>query len=551
MTYQHQQHTDPTPEAEHNPLVFMLHAKPGYAHIVTEKASTVLAKIPEAVLVGAEERGAIIEVPISQSMAERLADLRVPHMPPMVVDYEWHASFEPFQHQFRIGGMLSSHKRFFCLADAGTGKTVSVVWAYDYLRSIGRVKRMLVVAPLSLLEDTWAKEFRNAAPHVKTVVLHGDAAKRRKLAKAPHDVAVVNYDGVEIIYDELMANKYDIIAFDESTALKNINRRWKFNGALAKDAEWVWALTATPTSQAPTDAYGQCKLVLGEEFKYSEPAWKDATMRQLTKFKWVPKDEAAALVQHWMQPSIYIRKRDVLKDLPPVMRSRRRVAVSAEQNKMLKELRKDAMAMTAAGTMITAVHAAALNLKILQCASGSIYDEVGNVVEVDNTPRINELVEVIKETRSLEDKDDPKPNNKALVFCMFKHTVAAVVTALKAAGFDAVSVTGDTSAGRRATIFSTFQSSRNIDVIVAIPDVAAHGLTLTAASTTVWFTPITSAEKFTQACNRTDRPGQKYPMQLVELYGTEAEKLMYDRLDEREQHQKDVLSAYAEIVSFL
>jgi polyhydroxyalkanoate depolymerase len=137
----------------------MLHAKPGYAHIVTEKASTVLAKIPEAVLVGAEERGAIIEVPINQSMAERLADLRVPHMPPMVVDYDWHASFEPFQHQFRIGGMLSSHKRFFCLADAGTGKTVSVVWAYDYLRSIGRVKRMLVVAPLSghyatLLRDT-------------------------------------------------------------------------------------------------------------------------------------------------------------------------------------------------------------------------------------------------------------------------------------------------------------------------------------------------------------------------------------------------------------
>jgi len=88
-------------------------------------------------------------------------------------------------------------------------------------------------------------------------------------------------------------------------------------------------------------------------------------------------------------------------------------------------------------------------------------------------------------------------------------------------------------------------------VIVAIPDVAAHGLTLTAASTTVWFTPVASAEKFVQACNRTDRPGQKYPMQIVEFYGTDAEKVMYDRLDEREQHQKDVLSDYAEIVSFL
>ena len=531
--------------------VFLLNEKPGFMHIITEKADKVLQHIPGAVLVGASNDGPMIEVAVNQQYAEMLADLRAPHFPPMITEYDWQASFDPFPHQYKMAGLMSSHKRFFCLADPGTGKTVSVVWAFDYLKSIGRVKKILIVAPLSLLEDTWAKEFRNAMPHGNYVVLHGNAAKRKQLAKQPHDIAIINYDGVEIVYDELAANKYDLIVFDESTMLKNINRRWKFNAALAKHAEWVWALTGTPTAQAPTDAYGQCKLLLNESFTYSEGAWKDAVMRQLTKFKWVPKPEAAQIVQHWMQPSIYIRKRDVLKDLPPLTRNRRKVEVSPEQKKMLDTLRKDAMAVSASGSMITAVHAAALNLKLLQCASGSVYDETGGVVELDNTPRINELLAVVKETRQLEDFEDDRPNNKVLVLCMFKHTVASVLLALKAAGFDAVSVTGDTPIGQRNAIFSAFQNTRGTEVIVAIPDVLAHGLTLTAASTTVWFTPITSAEKFTQAANRTDRPGQKYPMQMVELYGTEAEKLLYNRLDEREQHQKDVLSAYDEIVSFL
>ncbi len=318
--------------------VFLLKNKPGFVHVITEKASSVLKAVPGATLVGVCEKGPIVEVAISQQFAEILADMRAPHFPPILTQYHWNASFSPFPHQYRMAGLMSTHKRFFCLADPGTGKTVSVVWAFDYLKSIGRIKKVLIVAPLSLLEDTWAKEFRNAMPHGKYVVLHGSAAKRKQLAKQPHDIAIINYDGVEIVYDELAANKYDLIVFDESTMLKNINRRWKFNAALAKHAEWVWALTGTPTAQAPTDAYGQCKLLMNEAFAYSEGAWKDAVMRQLTKFKWVPKPEAAQLVQHWMQPSIYIRKRDVLQDLPPLTRNRRKVEVSPEQKKMLDTL---------------------------------------------------------------------------------------------------------------------------------------------------------------------------------------------------------------------
>lgn len=364
-------------------------------------------------------------------------------------------------------------------------------------------------------------------------------------------MAIINYDGIEIVYDEIMANGYDVVVFDESTNIKNINRRWKFAYGVSHAAPWVWLLTATPTSQSPRDAYGQCKLLLKDDFKYSERGWREAVIEQQSKSRWTPKPEAVQLVQHWMQPAIYVRKRDVLKDLPPLTRQRRKVTVSSEQAKMMGKLRKEAMATASTGQVITAVHAAALNLKILQVASGSVYDDTGQVVELDNTPRVTELIDIIKVTRSLEDRSFGRPNNKVLVFCAFKHTVAKVLEAITAAGVKAVSVTGDTAAGRRATIFREFQEGWDLECIVAIPDVMAHGLTLTAATATVWFSPITSAEKFLQAANRTDRPGQHYPMTMYELYGTQAEKVMYDRLDAREAHLKDVLSAYNEIVSFL
>ena len=441
--------------------------------------------------------------------------------------------------------VLRRNGKIFCTGN--TGKTVCSVWAFDYLKRIGRAKRALIIAPLSLLEDTWLKEFKNAAPHLSCAVLYGTAAKRKKIAAMPHDVHIINYDGIEIVYDQLMANKYDVVVLDESTNIKNINRRWKFCNAVAKPAEWVWLLTGTPTAQSPTDAYGQCKLLLGEKFQYSEGGWKDATMQQMSKFRWVPKKESAQLVQHWMQPAIFIKKRDVMPDMPPIMKSRRRVELSPAQKTMLDDLKKAAMASTDHGATITAVHAAALNLKICQVSSGAVYDDNRDVVELDNTPRIAELVEVIRDTRARDD-NVLVANNKVLVFCMFKHTVATVVNALKANGIDAVAVTGDTSAGQRTAIFGAFQSSKQYEVIVAVPDVMAHGLTLTAASTTVWFTPHTRAELYQQANNRTDRPGQKYSMEIVELYGCQAEKVLYDRLDERGQHQQDVLAAYAELV---
>jgi superfamily II DNA or RNA helicase len=444
--------------------------------------------------------------------------------------------------------VLRRNDSIFCTGN--TGKTISVVWALDYLIRAGRIKRALVVAPLSLLEDTWQREFTNGAPHMTTAVLHGTAAKRKKLAAMGHQVHIINYDGIETVYDQLVANKYDVVVYDESTNIKNINRRWKFCRGVSADAAWVWMLTATPTAQSPTDAYGQCRMLLGTGFPYTQQAWKETTMRQATQFKWVSRPEATQKVNEWMQPAIYVRKRDVMQDLPAVMKYRRKVNLSSQQTQMLDELKRKASIALDDGGTVTAVHGAALAQKVCQIASGCVYDDNHAVVVLDNAPRLAELYNIVETTRA---RHDPScaPNNKVIVFCAFKHTVNVVAQALRDKGWDVAVVTGDTPSALRTQSFSAFQRTVTHDVLVATPDVAAHGLTLTAATTTVWFTPHTRAELYQQANNRTDRPGQKFPMEIHELYGSPAEKVLYDRLDDRASEMHMTLQAYKQLVHSL
>lgn len=532
-------------------MVELIGEPPTHQHITTVNAGAVLAALPEAELIGATDDGPIVRVPHTQRVCEVLASLSVPCLPPIVTDYGWRAElFIPFPHQFRIAGAMSINKRFYCLADPATGKTASSIWALDYLLKCNLIKRVLIVCPMSLMRTTWLKEFNNIAPDISVSVLHGDAAKRRRLAHGTETVHIINYDGVEIVSEILLANKYDLVIFDESTFVKNINRRWKFCNAIAEKAERAWALTGTPVAQAATDAYGQLRLISQQKFKHTYESWQNATMLKDGPFRWIPRKEAVQLIQDTMQPAIYVRKKDVLAFLPELTKSRREVEMTADQLRMLKELKKQARTLAEGGSQVTAVHGAALRLKLIQVASGAVYDDEHNVVELDAGPRIREVIDIINQARAMDDGTGP-PNNKVLVFCSFKHTAQVLTNALTKKKIRVAMVTGDTSSVNRERVFKYFNTTRDVEVIVAVPDVMAHGLTLTAASTTVWFTPHDSAEKFIQANNRMDRPGQQNPMEIIELYGCYAEEVMYNRLDERDETQKDILSAYSELVRAL
>lgn len=98
-------------------------------------------------------------------------------IPSILLNYEWTGKFPPFAHQKETAAFLSARQRAFCFNEQGTGKTASVIWAADYLMKIGKVKRVLVLCPLSIMRSAWEQDLRTFAKHRSCSVAHGDTAQ--------------------------------------------------------------------------------------------------------------------------------------------------------------------------------------------------------------------------------------------------------------------------------------------------------------------------------------------------------------------------------------
>jgi len=121
-----------------------------------------------------------------------------------------------------------SGKRAFCFNEQGTGKTASVIWTADYLMKQGKVKRVLVLCPLSIMKSAWQRDLFTFAMHRSCSVAHGAAPQRKKIIEAGAEFVIINFDGLAIVKDEIIAGGFDLIVVDEANAYKNVQtNRWK------------------------------------------------------------------------------------------------------------------------------------------------------------------------------------------------------------------------------------------------------------------------------------------------------------------------------------
>jgi len=442
-------------------------------------------------------------------------------------DYSWPGMFKPFDHQRDTSQFLVSNKRAFCFNEAGTGKTSSVVWAADYLMDLGLIKKVLIICPLSIMYSAWQSDIFKTAMHRKAAVAHGTTAKRKKVLDGDYEFVIINYDGVATVKEEIKKAGFDLIVIDEANAYKTTTTvRWRTLKLLLTPNTGLWMLTGTPASQSPVDAYGLAKLVNPDRVPKFFTAWRDKVMFPVSKFKWVPKPGAKDVVFNALQPAIRYTKAECL-DLPDVMYQYRDTTLTAQQQKYYSEL-KNEMFIKAAGEEVSAVNAAAKLSKLLQLSGGAIYTDSGEVLEFDVSPRFNVLGEVLDETI-----------NKVIMFVPFRHTIRLVSDHLKKGGHSVEVINGDVSAAERSNIFLRFQTSDNPRILVIQPQSASHGVTLTAADTIVFWSPVMSVETYMQCIARIDRVGQKNKMTVVHLVGSEVERRMYKMLENKiDLHEK-------------
>ena len=448
--------------------------------------------------------------------------------------YEWSGRYTPFHAQLEAAAFLSMNDRAFNLSELGTGKSLASLWAYDYLRSIGKRNKALVIAPLSTLERTWGDEIFTHFPHLNFAVLHGTRAKRLKLlAQDDVDIYIINHDGVQIIEPELeKRSDIDLVIIDEiAQCARNAGTdRWRainkvVNRHPVKRA--CWGMTGTPTPNAPTDAWAQCRLLVPDSVPPYFNRFKNQVMKQLTQFTWVPKHEATEHVHAVMQPAVRFT-RDECLDLPPIMFETREVALTKEQYRAYVDMVTKLKAEADDGE-ITAVNEAVKMSKLVQVACGVAYDEDGKEVTIPSQPRINEVKNIVNQAEG-----------KVIVFVPFVSSVNMVARELSKE-FTVEVIHGGVKKDERDRIFGAFQKSEAPKVLVAQPAAMSHGLTLTAASTIVWYSCVTSNEVFEQANGRINRPGQKMNNFIIMLEGTLVEKRIYSRLRSKQKMQGALL----------
>lgn len=448
--------------------------------------------------------------------------------------YDWPGE-PPFKAQRTTAALLSIELRAYVLSGLGTGKTRSVLYAFDFLRRQKLVKAAVVVAPLSTLNFTWRREVFGTFPHLRVVVLHGTAAQRRKRLLEPADIYVINHDGIKVIEEELAARKFDLWVFDELTAFRNDRAaRSRCAQRLSRDANRVWGLTGTPMPKEPTDTFGQMRLITPKTAPRSFMHFRISTMTQVNQFKWVPKLGSREHVYDLMQPAVRFSLEDCV-DMPPQVEINREVTLGAKTRKLYETMVKD-LAVLVGEHEITAMNAGVLRGKLMQIASGVVYDTKGDGVVVDDSDRFSILTELLDQT------DRP-----ALVFCPWRSLVEHVHAKLITAGYNTEMVYGGTPAKERDRIFSEVQRpNTSLQAIVAHPATMSHGLNLFGANMVIWFALMDNLETYLQANARIHRPGQTAAStRVAHLYGTRIENIVLSRLRSRRSMQDALLELFA------
>ena len=469
--------------------------------------------------------------------ARVLNNMQIKNIPsPIMGHYTWPGLHKPFDHQKTTSSFLTLNPRAFCLNEQGTGKTGSVIWAADYLMKIGRIKRVLVICPLSIMDSAWRADLFKFAMHRHVDIAYGSREKRVRIINSDAEFVIINYDGVEIVQEDIANGGFDLIVIDEANAYKNAQTtRWKTLNRIIKPDTWLWMLTGTPAAQSPVDAYGLAKLVSPKNVPKFYSAFKDMVMYKVSQFRWVNRPNAEKIVHEALQPAIRFTKEECL-DLPELIYVTREVELTPQQKKYYELLRKQ-LVVSAVGEQITAVNAAVGMSKLLQISCGAVYSDSGETLEFDIKNRYKVMREVLDETKQ-----------KALIFVPFKNTIEILSKKLQDDGFTVAIINGDVPAHKRAEIFKNFQDTPNPRILIIQPQAAAHGVTLTAADTVIWWGPTPSLETYAQANARAHRAGQRHPVTVVRLQGSNAEKHLYKMLDNRISDHVKLVELYKNLL---
>jgi SNF2 family DNA or RNA helicase len=406
----------------------------------------------------------------------------------------------------------------------GTGKTLTTIAAAGALYQAGKIKRVLIVAPLSIL-CVWEEEFENfAAFDYDLAVLAGSTAKKadtlRRMQSAYLQVAVVNYESAWRMEKELLAWDADLVIADEGHKIKTHNiSAAKAMHKIGAKARYRLLLTGTVITNKAIDVFSQYKFLNPEIFGKSFYAFRNRYFDMVGYGNHTPvlkKSMEKELTDKLHSIAFRATKAECL-DLPETIDIVRRVELEPAAVKLYKDLVKESYAELGKSE-VTVTNVLTRLLRLSQLTGGFLGDDQSGAVHKVSEAKLAVLEDIIDEML--------QEGRKLVIIARFIPEISAICRLLDKKGIQYSLIKGGVK--DRDEQVSQFQTNPEVQVFVGQIATAGLGITLTAASTMVFYSLDYSMSNFEQAKARIHRVGQIYPCTYLYLTarGTVDEKVL-------------------------
>lgn len=412
-------------------------------------------------------------------------------------------------------------KGFGFLFEMGTGKTLTSIAVAGTAYKLGKIEKLLIVAPTSVCA-VWPKEFETFADFKAVVkVLLGEKKKRLKvlseLKKYPFKalkVAVINYEFTwrDEIFEALQDWDPDMIICDESQRIKGHDIKQSVAmHTLGDQARYKLILSGTPVQNNALDLYSQYRFldpsIFGTNFYRFRNRY--AIMGGFNRKQVVGYRDMDQLIQKEHSIAYRVKKEEAL-DLPEQVFLERRVVLSAKEKVIYDKLKRESVAELESGDKITATTVLTKLLRLQQLSGGFLVADGGDEAKLVNTGKLNALEEVL-------DDYVIDTGKKLVIFCRFRPEIAIIEKLLEKKKIQYRSIYGDVKMEERGGIVKDFQDDPEIMVFLAQIDTAGLGITLTAADTCVYYSVNFNYAAYSQSLARIHRIGQKNTCTYIHL----------------------------------
>ena len=448
---------------------------------------------------------------------------------------------KPFAHQLKALEMSWDKKVFAYFMEMGTGKSKVLIDNMSILYDKGLINGALIIAPKGVYKNWFDSEIpTHMADHIeKTMVLWESSAGKSKekeldtLFKSSYDlhILIMNVEALSTKKGKQFAEKFlschkTLMAIDESTTIKNPGAiRTKTIIDLGRNTKYKRILTGSPVTKSPLDLFTQCAFLdpwLLDHQSYYSFKTRYAITKQINvsgrMVQIVVGYRNLGELSEKLKPFSHRVLKDDCLDLPPKTYMKRTIQLSEEQSKVYKQMKEIALA-TLNGKLTTTHNVITQLMRLHQITCGHFKSDDGTTQTLKSN-RLDELMDVLSEMEG-----------KAVIWAHYRYDIEVIVEAIKKEYGDKSVVTyyGDTSTDDRQKAIKLIQDPKSeVRFIVGTPQTGGYGITLTGASTMIYYSNGYDLEKRQQSEARIDRIGQEKPMTYIDIIaeGTVDEKIV-------------------------